>query len=94
MTSVCLLDPLSLPAEFEELAASRETVIVLTCHWHRRDAVGLAERLGALIHAPPPDEGDADPVPGEVFGAGDRLPVGVEAFPGMERAARSSSGTR
>jgi glyoxylase-like metal-dependent hydrolase (beta-lactamase superfamily II) len=33
---------------------------------------------------PPPDEGDPDPVPGEVFRAGERLPVGVEAFPGME----------
>ena len=33
---------------------------------------------------PPPDEGDPNPVEGEVFRAGDRLPVGVEAFPGME----------
>jgi len=33
---------------------------------------------------PPPDEGDPDPVEGRVFRAGDRLPFGVEAFPGME----------
>jgi glyoxylase-like metal-dependent hydrolase (beta-lactamase superfamily II) len=33
---------------------------------------------------PPPDEGDPNPVEGQVFRAGDRLPVGVEAFPGME----------
>ncbi len=79
-----LFDPLSLPAEVEELAASRETAIVLTCPWHRRDAVGLAQRLGARIYVPPPDEGDPDPVPGVVFRAGDRLPVGVDAFPGME----------
>ena len=33
---------------------------------------------------PPPDEGDPSPVVGTVFREGDRLPVGVEAFPGME----------
>jgi len=33
---------------------------------------------------PPPDEGDPSPVDGTVFREGDRLPVGVEAFPGME----------
>ena len=33
---------------------------------------------------PPPDEGDPNPVEGHVFSAGDRLSVGVEAFPGME----------
>jgi glyoxylase-like metal-dependent hydrolase (beta-lactamase superfamily II) len=77
-------DPLGVPAQLETLAAGRETAIVLTCPWHRRDAVALAERLRAPLHVPPPDEGDTDPVPGLVFGAGARLPVGVEAFPGME----------
>ena len=43
---------------------SRETAIVLTCTWHRRDAVALAERLGAPLHVPPPDDGDAGPIPG------------------------------
>jgi glyoxylase-like metal-dependent hydrolase (beta-lactamase superfamily II) len=79
-----LFDPLALPSEIDELAAAREPAIVLTCPWHRRDAVGLAERLDAPIYVPPPDEGDPDPVDGHVFSAGDRLPVGVEAFPGME----------
>jgi glyoxylase-like metal-dependent hydrolase (beta-lactamase superfamily II) len=79
-----LFDPLALPSEIEELAAVRETVIVLTCPWHRRDALSLAERLGAPIYVPPLDEGDAEPVEGHVFGAGDRLPLGVEALPGME----------
>jgi len=65
------------------LAAGRETAIVLTCPWHRRDAVGLAERLAAPIYVPP-DPRDPNPVPGHVFSAGERLPVGVEAFPGME----------
>ena len=77
-------DPLAVPAELEALAAERETAIVLTCPFHRRDAVVLAERLGVPIHVPPPDDGDEDPVPGHLFVAGDRLPVGVEAFPGME----------
>jgi glyoxylase-like metal-dependent hydrolase (beta-lactamase superfamily II) len=79
-----LFDPLAVPSEIEELAAGRETAIVLTCPWHRRDALSLAERLGVQIYVPPPDKGDPNPVGGRVFEAGDRLPVGVEAFPGME----------
>jgi glyoxylase-like metal-dependent hydrolase (beta-lactamase superfamily II) len=79
-----LFDPLAPPGEIDELAAGRETAIVLTSPWHVRDARGLAERLGAPLYVPPPDEGDPNPVVGHVFRAGDRLPVGVEAFPGME----------
>jgi glyoxylase-like metal-dependent hydrolase (beta-lactamase superfamily II) len=59
-------------------------VIVLTCPWHRRDGEALAKRYGAPLYVPPPDEGDPSPVDGTVFKEGDRLPVGVEAFPGME----------
>lgn len=40
--------------------------------------------LGVPVFVPPPDEGSEDPIDGQVFSAGDRLPVGVEAFPGME----------
>ena len=79
-----LFDPLAPPSEIDELAAGRETAIVLTCPWHARDARGLANRLGAPLYVPPPDEGDANPAEGHVFSAGDRLPVGVEAFGGME----------
>jgi hypothetical protein len=75
-----LFDPLALPSELEE----RATAIVLTCPWHRRDATSLAERLGLPIYVPPPDPPDPDPVKGHVFQAGDRLAVGVEAFPGRE----------
>jgi glyoxylase-like metal-dependent hydrolase (beta-lactamase superfamily II) len=75
-----LFDPLAVPSELEE----RATAIVLTCPWHRRDAPSLAERLGLPIHVPPPDPPDPDPVKGEVFQAGDRLDIGVEAFPGRE----------
>lgn len=79
-----LFDPLALPSEIEELAGGRETAIVLTCPWHVRDARDLAERLGATLYVPPPDDGGSDPVTGEVFREGDELPVGVRAFGGME----------
>ena len=79
-----LIDPTPPPSPVVGLAAERETAIVLTCPWHRRAARSLAGRFGASVFAPPPDEGDPDPVGGQVFSAGDRLPVGVEAFPGLE----------
>jgi glyoxylase-like metal-dependent hydrolase (beta-lactamase superfamily II) len=79
-----VFDPLAPPGEIDELAAERETAIVLTCPWHRRDGQTLAERLGAPVYVPPPDPPDPEPVTGHVFQAGDKLPVGVEAFPGME----------
>lgn len=79
-----LIDPLALPSELEALAADRETAIVLTCPWHARDTSDLAERLGASVYVPPPDEGDPNPLAGIVFSAGDTLPIGVRAFPGME----------
>jgi glyoxylase-like metal-dependent hydrolase (beta-lactamase superfamily II) len=90
-----LLDPLAVPAEIEELAAERETAIVLTCPWHERDAHGLVERLGVPVFVPPPDawnddvawlRGDLERLEeeGRIFRAGDRLPVGVEAFPGKD----------
>ena len=78
-----LFDQLAAPTEIEELAAGRETAIVLTCPFHVRDAERLAERLGAQLYVPPTDEGDPHaPVAGQVFRAGDRLTVGVEALPG------------
>jgi glyoxylase-like metal-dependent hydrolase (beta-lactamase superfamily II) len=79
-----LLDPIAPPDLVDELAAGLEAVVVLTCPWHARDAHGLAERLGAPLFVPPPDPDDPAPVEGRVFSAGDRLPVGIEAFPGME----------
>lgn len=79
-----LFDPLEPPAELDALATQRETAIVLTCPWHRRGAGALAARYGATLYVPPPDQGDPAPVDGTVFREGDRLPVGVEAFPGME----------
>jgi glyoxylase-like metal-dependent hydrolase (beta-lactamase superfamily II) len=78
-----LFDPLAVPSEIEELAAGRETAIVLTCPWHERDARSLVARLDATVFVPQPEEGE--PINGrQLFSAGDRLPVGVEAFPGRE----------
>lgn len=55
---------------------------VLTCPWHERDAQSLAQRLGASVVTPAPDEGSPDlawPLDGDggdanLYSAGDRLP--------------------
>lgn len=107
-TRLLLFDPLAVPDELLELAADRETAIVLTAPWHERDTQILVERLGVPVFAPPPDTADdlirkyaitpeqaGDGSPdlvwlrsggGEAhwYAAGDRLPIGVEAFPGRE----------
>jgi len=104
-----LFDPLAPPREIVELAAGRETAIVLTCPWHERDARSLVERFGWPLFAPPPDSQEdlmrkygvtAEEAAGgspdlawlpagdrggaHMYAAGDRLHVGVEAFPGWE----------
>jgi glyoxylase-like metal-dependent hydrolase (beta-lactamase superfamily II) len=50
-----LFDPLAVPAELADLAASREAAIVLTAPWHERDAQSLVERLGVPVYTPLPD---------------------------------------
>jgi glyoxylase-like metal-dependent hydrolase (beta-lactamase superfamily II) len=88
-----LIDPVDPPNEIVELAAGRETAIVLTNPWHERDARNLVERLGAPVFVPRPDDFNDDVEwlradlerlenEGRVISAGDRLPVGVEVFPG------------
>lgn len=79
-----VFDPIAPPSLLEELAGGRHPIVVLTCPWHRRDTADVVARLGAEVYVPPPDEGDPEPVRGHVFEAGDRLPFGVEARPGME----------
>jgi glyoxylase-like metal-dependent hydrolase (beta-lactamase superfamily II) len=89
---VLLFDPLAVPSEILELAADRGPAIVLTSPWHERDTRSLAVELSAPVYVPPPDEGSPDvawlqagnAVEGHFFSAGDRLPVGVEAFAGRE----------
>jgi len=85
-----LFDPLAVPREIEELGAAREPVVVLTCPWHERDTRSLVERLGAPVFTPAPDDGSPDVAwllggdgsSAQLYSAGDRLPVGVEALPG------------
>jgi glyoxylase-like metal-dependent hydrolase (beta-lactamase superfamily II) len=79
-----LFDPTAPPSAIQSLAAERETVIVLTCPWHARDTPDLVARFGAAVFSPPPDGPGYDALAARVFEAGDTLPVGVEAFPGME----------
>ena len=79
-----LIDPTAPPSAIEALAAERETVIVLTCPWHARDTPGLVARHGAAVFSPPPDGPGYDALAAQLFRAGDTLPVGVQAFPGME----------
>jgi hypothetical protein len=68
-----------------DLAADRETIIVLTNPWHERDGRSLSERRGAPVFAPPPDDdGTGIRMPAQLFTAGDRLSFGVEVFPGRE----------
>jgi glyoxylase-like metal-dependent hydrolase (beta-lactamase superfamily II) len=88
---ILLFDPLAVPREIVELAADSQPAIVLTCPWHERDARSLAAQLSAPVFVPPPDEGTPDVawlhedgVEGHLFSAGDRLPVGIEVFPGKE----------
>jgi hypothetical protein len=50
-----LFDPLAVPSELVELAAGRETAIVLTAPWHERDAQSLVERLDVPVYTPLPD---------------------------------------
>ena len=50
-----LFDPLAVPSQLLDLAAGRETSIVLTAPWHERDAESLVERLGVPVHTPLPD---------------------------------------
>ena len=104
-----LFDPIAPPREIEELAAGRETAIVLTCPWHERDTRPLVERLGLPLHTPKPDtarqlmeqfgitaeqagEGSpdllwlrgTDAYDVHWYSAGDRLPAGIEVFPGQK----------
>ena len=79
-----VIDPLATPPELEMLAANRQTSIVLTCPWHRRDAENLAKRIETQVFVPPPDEGDPEPVSGTVYRAGDDLGLGIEAIEGLE----------
>jgi glyoxylase-like metal-dependent hydrolase (beta-lactamase superfamily II) len=82
--NLLLFDPLAVPKEIEDLAANRETAIVLTNPWHVREAREIEKRLGVPLYVPPADEEDPDPVIGHIFQADEELPIGVKAFLGRE----------
>jgi glyoxylase-like metal-dependent hydrolase (beta-lactamase superfamily II) len=50
-----VFDPIAPPEELVELAADRDTAIVLTSPWHERDMQTLVERRGVPVYAPQPD---------------------------------------
>lgn len=50
-----VFDPIAPPGELVELAAARDTVIVLTSPWHERDMQSLVEQLDVPVYAPRPD---------------------------------------
>ena len=69
------------PRELEALARRRETAIVLTCPFHRRDAV--ASRSGSARRSTPAaGRRGRRPVPGQVFAAGDTAARRRRGVPG------------
>jgi glyoxylase-like metal-dependent hydrolase (beta-lactamase superfamily II) len=50
-----LFDPLAPPPEITELAAERETAIVLTAPWHERGTRSLVERFRLPVFTPLPE---------------------------------------
>jgi hypothetical protein len=89
-----LIDPTTPPAPILDLAADRETVIVLTNPWHERDARSVSERLGAPVFAPPPDNDTGMRMPAQLFSAGIGCPSESRRFPGGSRRTTSCSGSR
>jgi glyoxylase-like metal-dependent hydrolase (beta-lactamase superfamily II) len=80
-----VLDPLAPPLELEELVSKRQTAVVLTCQWHRRDAEQLVGRLDLPLYVPAPNAEDSDEsVDGHRYGPGDPLPAGLEALRGLD----------
>ena len=75
-----VIDPVLPDGGLGELLRDRSGVTVLTCPWHVRDAL----KLQLPLYAPPPDAGEPDPLPAETYAAGDTLPFGITAFPGLE----------
>ncbi|MBA3844089.1 MAG: MBL fold metallo-hydrolase [Actinobacteria bacterium] len=90
-----LFDPIAVPSELIARASEREVAIVLTCPWHERDSQALVDELRAPIFLPPPEAFNDDvdwlrpdlerlEAEGRIFVAGDRLPIGVDAFAGKK----------
>jgi glyoxylase-like metal-dependent hydrolase (beta-lactamase superfamily II) len=80
-----LIDPLgardgALAEALDGLADGRRLAVVVTVHWHERDAAGFRDRYGAELWV---REGSVERVGTAVdrtFGDGDRLPGGIRAL--------------
>jgi glyoxylase-like metal-dependent hydrolase (beta-lactamase superfamily II) len=87
-----LFDPLAVPDELEKRAAERTVIVVLAAPWHERSTQDLVERHGAPVYVAQPDDGSTDvawllandSLESHVIAAGQRLPFGVETFPGRQ----------
>jgi glyoxylase-like metal-dependent hydrolase (beta-lactamase superfamily II) len=73
-----LFDPLDVPGAIRELAAQRDTAVVLTAPWHERDTQQLVSELRIPVYAARPDTGpelvelyDVDPARVEGFVSSD-----------------------
>ena len=81
---VALIDPVLPTADGPGLQAptdGRQAVVVLTCPWHARDA----GTLGLPVHSPwAPGESGPEPASGFALAAGDPVPAGGIAHPGLE----------
>jgi hypothetical protein len=51
-----IFDPIAPPNELEQLAAERETAIVLTAPWHERDMQVIVEGHGVPVYAEHADD--------------------------------------
>lgn len=47
-----LVDPIAPPSLLEQLVEAKDVAVLLTVHWHERDAKACVERFGAHVHAP------------------------------------------
>jgi glyoxylase-like metal-dependent hydrolase (beta-lactamase superfamily II) len=75
---VVLVDPVIPPDGLDELIQDREAAAVLTCPWHARDAL----KLSLPVYAPASEQEGIDSAIS--YTVGDRLPLGIEALPGLE----------
>ena len=90
-TRLLLVDPLSPPAEIDDLMAHRQTLVVLTCPWHERSSQALVAEKGLEVWSPPADRGSPDIAwlntgadgPGHLYTLQGGIPEGIAVLPGQ-----------
>ena len=73
-----LIDPLSPPSLFNELAEAKDVVVLITIGCHERSSGELAQELGAAVHAPKASV-EHMAATAHPYEFGETLPGGVEA---------------